>query len=195
MQGHKGFSGAQQVFIHFRFYRCWLGLPPLLAAMTPAVSQAGLPLQAEVTYVFVGGLEESNDVTRRIEGVVLLMNRFFGAIARRQLPRVCKVPPRVAFVRRQDELTIDLPPWPPRTTPIDNSPRTFRTSTGKRVRFRRVLRGNTIRETATVGRSRRVLVYSFSDDATRLRLHWRVEYPGVLPEAVTYALSYRRRGA
>jgi hypothetical protein len=173
------------------FWWAAIGLILLVAPHRQPGQAHALP-ELRGTYLFVGSPAQVQQVTQNIDRALSQLSPLFRPLARHKLRQVCQVPSRVTFAMRRDQLTVDMPPWPPRTTTLDNRPTRFRNAAGQQTRMQRLVRGQTIREVSRVGGGHRTLTYAFSHSGRDLNLHWQVGHRPMLPAPVTFALSYRR---
>jgi len=172
-----------------------------LVVVTAVVSLAPRTARAETiegiegTYVFVGGARERDRAHAAVESVIEQMGAISRAFARNKLHAACPVPGRIDIrASGADAISVSLPPQPPRASRLDGTRATFQNSDGREVTMHRVVRGDTIIETVDAQRSsRRVIVYHFSPDRTRLTVRWRIENDRYLPAPITYTLSFRRQ--
>lgn len=148
--------------------------------------------QFEGIYFYAGGDTQKKQRNERLDALIHDVNPLIRPIARRKLPKTCPIPPRVTIAFQGQELSIALAPAPPRKSLLDSTPTRFKNTRGDPVVMHRKLRGNTIIETLVRGRSRRILTYRLSKNASFLHIRWKIE-SAFLPRSVEYPLTYRRK--
>lgn len=173
----------------------WLFVIAIMAALAPATAWAESLEEIQGTYVFAGGQSQRDGVHDSVESVVDQMGAISRAFARNKLHSACAIPSRIVFTPRGNNLAITLSPQPARSSNLDGTRVTFQNTVGQEVTMHRVTRGeNTIVETIDASRSsRRIIVYQFSPDRSRLTIRWRIENSQYLPSPISYTLSFRRQ--
>lgn len=173
-----------------------LGSPPEVSVAVPvegeAVAAADSVTPSVGRFRFAGGKSQRESVTAAVERAVQSLLPVFHELARKRLTKANRVPDAINFAMEGSDFVIRYGDLEPMRAPLDGSVRTWHNHEGTKLKLKYQRRGdNRIVQTTWGGGGRRVMVWSFNDDGSRVRLHSTMSSPS-LPEDVVYRLTFRK---
>lgn len=163
-----------------------------IAATVPAEARGQGSRPVDGTYVFAGDATQRESHRRSIEAAVRQVNVFLQPVARSNLLRYLKIPPSVIFRSSGNQMTIAVPPYPPRASRLDGSELVYDATNGASASLRREVQGSDIVETVTQNGVTRVIRYTFDRARETVTMHWSISVPRYFRTPIRFDLTYRR---
>lgn len=145
----------------------------------------------EGDFRFSGGKKQRQGVVDAIERAVQALLPVFHDLARERLGKANRVPNRIVMEREGNDIIVKYGDLAPMRAPVDGSPATWRNREGTKCKLTHELRGNRLVQTSWSASGRRVMVWTLSEDGSKLKVHSTMSSMH-LPVDIDYRLTFRK---
>lgn len=157
----------------------------------PAAADDEAAPSFEGNFRFSGGKKQRQGVIDAVERAVQALLPVFHDLARERLGKANRVPNRIVMERDGNDIVVTYGDLAPMRAPIDGTPSTWRNREGTKCKLTHELRGNRLVQTSWSASGRRVMVWTLSEDGSRLKVHSTMSSMH-LPVDIDYRLTFRK---